>query len=54
MFWATKMALKMILLTGQRSGEICGMTWDEVDLEDNVWTIPAARMKNKPNALFAL
>jgi integrase len=46
MFWATKMALKMILLTGQRSGEICGMRWEEVDFENGLWAIPATRMKN--------
>jgi integrase len=44
-FWTTKMVLKMIFLTGQRSGEICGMTWNEI-LDRNIWVIPAARMKN--------
>ncbi|MBU4179986.1 MAG: site-specific integrase, partial [Actinobacteria bacterium] len=42
---ASKLALKMILLTGQRPGEVCGMTWDELD--GSTWNIPAARMKNK-------
>jgi len=41
----SKLALKMILLTGQRPGEICGMTWDEID-DENFWTIPASRTKN--------
>ena len=41
----SKLALKMILLTGQRPGEICGMTWDEID--DEIWNIPAERMKSK-------
>ncbi len=41
----SKLALKMILLTGQRPGEVCGMTWDEIDGE--VWKIPAERMKGK-------
>ncbi len=41
----SKLALKMILLTGQRPGEVCGMTWAEID--GNTWTIPAARMKSK-------
>ena len=45
----SKLALKMILLTGQRPGEICSMTWDEIDDQD-FWTIPASRMKNnEPN-----
>lgn len=42
----SKLALKTILLTGQRPGEVCGMAWDEID-PDGVWNIPAKRMKNK-------
>ncbi|MDO8956992.1 MAG: tyrosine-type recombinase/integrase [Deltaproteobacteria bacterium] len=41
----SKLALKMILLTGQRPGEVCGMTWEEID-GDGFWNIPASRMKN--------
>ena len=46
-------ALEFLTLTAARSGEVRGMTWDEVDLgaqEDGagaIWTIPAARMKAK-------
>lgn len=40
----TKLALRLILLTGQRPGEVAGMTWDEIDGE--TWKIPASRMKN--------
>lgn len=43
----TKLALQMVLVTGQRPGEICGMTWEELDLEKKAWVIPAARMKAK-------
>ncbi|MDD3847457.1 MAG: tyrosine-type recombinase/integrase [Syntrophorhabdaceae bacterium] len=39
----TKLALKMILLTGQRPGEVCGMTWDEI--KSGVWISPATRRK---------
>ena len=42
----SKLALKMILLTGQRPGEVCGMTWDEIDLE-GFWNIPAERRKGR-------
>jgi len=38
-------ALEFLILTGGRSGEVLNATWDEVDLEAGVWTIPAARMK---------
>jgi len=41
----SKLALKAILLTGQRPGEVCGMTWTEID-GTGVWNIPAERMKN--------
>jgi len=43
MYIGTKLALKMILLTGQRPGEVCGMTWEEI--EGNTWIIPAPRRK---------
>ena len=40
-------ALRFLLLTCVRSSEARGATWDEVDLERRVWTIPADRMKAK-------
>lgn len=38
-------ALQFLTLTAARSGEVRGMTWDEVDLEARLWTVPAGRMK---------
>lgn len=38
-------ALMFTCLTGSRTGEVLGMTWDEIDFETEVWTCPAARMK---------
>ncbi|MGI3165346.1 tyrosine-type recombinase/integrase [Pseudooceanicola sp. 200-1SW] len=38
-------ALAFTILTAARSGETRGMTWAEVDLGAQVWTIPAERMK---------
>lgn len=38
-------ALAFTILTAARSGETRGMTWDEIDLENKIWTIPASRMK---------
>ena len=40
-------AIRLRLLTGQRGGEIHAMGWAEVDLDRALWTIPAARAKNK-------
>lgn len=39
-----KLALKLILVTAQRPGEVCGMALDEI--EGQWWTIPANRVKN--------
>jgi len=38
-------ALEFCILTAARSGEVRGATWDEIDLDACVWTIPAERMK---------
>lgn len=38
-------ALEFTILTAARSGETFGATWAEIDLEKNVWTVPADRMK---------
>ncbi len=37
--------LRFTILTAARSGEARGATWDEIDLDAKVWTIPAQRMK---------
>ena len=38
-------ALEFIILTAARSGEARLATWEEFDLENRIWTIPADRMK---------
>ncbi len=43
----TKDAFELLVLTAARSGEVRLATWDEMDLDAVVWTIPAARMKAK-------
>ena len=40
-------ALEFLVLTAARSGEVRLATWDEMDVDAGVWTIPAARMKAK-------
>jgi integrase len=37
---------QLLTLTAQRRGEVCGMRWDELDLEAGLWNIPGARTKN--------
>lgn len=48
MYLVTRRALQVMLLTGQRKGEVLRMRWEQ--LEDTshgwIWTIPAANAKN--------
>ena len=41
-----RLAVRLMLALGQRSGEVCGMLWGEVDIEGRMWSIPAERSKN--------
>lgn len=40
-------ALRLLPYVALRSGELRKATWDEIDLEDALWTIPAERMKGR-------
>ena len=40
-------ALKFLILTAARTGEVIGATWPEIDLDEKLWVIPAERMKAK-------
>ena len=44
---AIRLALRLILLTLVRKSELIEATWDEVDFEAAIWTIPKARMKGR-------
>ena len=44
---ASKSCIGFIVLTAARSGEARHATWDEVDCDAAVWTIPASRMKRR-------
>lgn len=39
------LALRFTILTAARTGEVRGMRWREVDLDNDVWVVPADRMK---------
>jgi len=44
--------IRLLLLTAQRTGEVCGIAWDEIDFEQRVWTMAGTRTKNhKPHAV---
>lgn len=39
------LALRFVILTAARTGEVIGADWSEIDFENRVWTVPASRMK---------
>jgi integrase len=39
--------VQLLILTAQRRNEVAGMRWEELDLDNKTWTIPAERAKNK-------
>lgn len=43
---SVKLALKFLLTTGQRKGEVIGAEWSEFDFNTAIWMIPAAKAKN--------
>ena len=49
-----KYALQLMALTFVRKNELIQATWDEFDLENAVWKIPAARMKMRLDHMVPL
>ncbi len=39
--------LRLLMLLGSRRQEVGGICWSELDLDARIWTLPAARSKNK-------
>jgi integrase len=44
--WPYRGFVQLLILTGQRRSEVSGMTWREIDIDQELWTLPAARAKN--------
>lgn len=42
---STRAALEFAILTAARSGEVRAASWDEFDMVERVWNVPAERMK---------
>ena len=49
-----RLALELLALTFVRTGELIGATWDEFDMENAVWCIPAERMKMRAEHIVPL
>lgn len=45
LYTLTRLAIRLMLLTFVRTGELIGAKWSEFDLDEAVWIIPAERMK---------
>ena len=43
----TKYAIRLLMLTFVRTIELIGARWEEIDWQEEVWNIPAERMKEK-------
>ncbi len=50
----TRLALKLLIFTFVRPGELRGARWDEFDIDAKLWRIPAIRMKMKSEHLVPL
>lgn len=50
----TKCALRFLLLTFVRSGELRGARWEEINFDKAEWRIPAERMKMKEQHIVPL
>jgi integrase len=46
---AAARALEFLILTAARTGEVIGATIDEININEKLWAIPGARMKNGKN-----
>ena len=44
-YWAAQAALRFLILTAARSGEVRNATWEEINTEQQTWSIPAGRTK---------
>jgi integrase len=44
--WPFGPMVKLLALTGQRRDEVGRMQWSELDLDKQLWTLPAERVKN--------
>lgn len=53
-FRSTRIAIELLLLTFVRTVELRKATWDEIDFDNAVWRIPAARMKMKSEHIVPL
>lgn len=54
LFILTRHAIRLMLLTFVRTGELINATWDEFNLDEAEWSIPAERMKMRRSYIVPL
>ena len=50
----TKLALQFMVLCAARSREVCSAEWNEIDLDNQVWDMPAVKTKARRNRRIPL
>jgi integrase len=50
----TRLALQLLTLLFVRTNELIGAQWPEFDFDENIWTVPAGRMKMKTEHIVPL
>lgn len=43
----SRLAFEFLILSAARTGEVLGARWDEINVTERLWTVPAGRMKAK-------
>ena len=43
----TTTAIKLLIVTGARRGEVAAMQWDEIDFAERIWLLPSGKTKNR-------
>ncbi len=54
LFRQTVLAIKLMMLTFVRTSELINAKWEEVDIDNSVWIIPANRMKMRRDHIVPL
>jgi len=44
--WPYGTIIRLLILTGQRRGEVAGIAWNEISEDSQTWTLPGERTKN--------
>ncbi|WP_419722239.1 tyrosine-type recombinase/integrase [Serratia fonticola] len=46
--------MRFLMVTGARKSEVTKMTWSELDLDAQIWTLPATRTKTRQERIYPL